>query len=304
MGKAVLITGGAGLLAINWARAVRDRSPVGLAFHERQVQLRGVSGRTVDLESPKDLDAWIESAEAGAVVHTAGLTSVEACEADPERARRVNVELAANVAAACARANVPFVHISTDHLFGSTQDLVEEDQPVSPVNVYGRTKAEAETRVLEANPASLVVRTNFYGWGTSYRRSFSDSIIDALRADREIVLFHDVWYTPILMDALIASVHGLLDARASGIFHVSGDDMLSKYEFGRRLAAQFGLEDGRLRPGSLGNQPRLVRRPRSMGLANGKAARALGRKLGGVGDHVPVLDAQERTGVAAELRAL
>ena len=66
------------------------------------------------------------------------------------------------------------IHISTDHLYDGTKDIYTEDDLVSPLNVYGKTKAQAENEVLSINPKALIVRTNFYGWGLSYRKSFSD----------------------------------------------------------------------------------------------------------------------------------
>ena len=141
-----------------------------------------------------------DEAQIGIVVHAAGMTSVEECEAKPDLARHINVDLAGNVAKACAKLGLPLIHISTDHLFSGEMPFLAETSPVTPVNVYGRTKAEAELQVLEAHPLALVIRTNFYGWGTSYRRSFSDVIIETLRSGRELNLFKDVFYTPILVE--------------------------------------------------------------------------------------------------------
>jgi dTDP-4-dehydrorhamnose reductase len=304
MGKAVIITGGAGLLAVNWATLARDSMAVALAFHEREVALNGVSGRKVALESVDELVRWMEELRPAVVVHTAGMTNVDACEADPERAQHVNVELAVNVAAACARTETRMVHISTDHLFGGTEAMVDESHPVSPVNVYGRTKAEAEARVLETLPSALVVRTNFYGWGPSYRRSFSDGILEALRTKQELVLFRDVTYTPILIQALVEAVHGLLDRGATGIFNVSGDRAMSKYDFGVKLAEHFQLDGRYLKPGSLKDLPELVKRPHSMSLCNDKTCSLLGRKLGGADEHLALLRKQESSASVKEIRAL
>ena len=60
--------------------------------------------------------------------------------------------------------------------------------------MYAATKVQAETRVLENYSKALIIRTNFYGWGTSYRKSFSDYIIESLRKKQLITLFDDVYY--------------------------------------------------------------------------------------------------------------
>lgn len=304
MKQRILITGGSGLLALNWALAIRDRYSVTLGLHEREIVLAGVQARGISLESVDSLVRVFETMQLQAVIHTAGLTSVEKCEAEPDLAKRINVELAVNVAKACAKLGLPMLHISTDHLFTGVASLVEETYLVQPINVYGQTKAEAETRVLEAHPMAMVIRTNFYGWGTSYRRSFSDVVIEALRAGKELTLFQDVFYTPILVETAVQAAHDLIDLKASGIFHVVGDERISKYEFGLKIAKEFNLDASLIKPGYITDQASLVQRPQDMSLSNQKICKLLGRKLGDVGEHILMLHHQEQNGLAQELQKL
>lgn len=300
----IFITGGSGLLALNWAMFARERYDVTLGIHQRVVSLQGVQCRTIDIESVDSLIQSFEIDQPDVVIHTVGMTSVEKCEADPALSHHVNVTLAANVAQACARLKLRLVHISTDHLFAGEEALVNESQPVSPLNIYGKTKAEAERRVLDILPSSLVIRTNFYAWGTSYRQSFSDVVLGALRSGKGMTLFQDVFYTPILVEEAARAVHDLLAADADGIFNIVGDERLSKSEFGLRLAGQFNLDPHRISLGLLSEQSGLVTRPLDMSLSNHKVCRMLGRKLGGVTDHLAVLHKQELDGLAQELKTL
>lgn len=292
------------MLALNWAQAIRGNHAVTLGLHERQVSLSGVQTRQIDLESIDSLARAFDEDGIGMVVHTAGYTNVEECEAKPDLARHINVDLAANVAKACAKLNLPLVHISTDHLFSGEAPLMTETGAVAPINMYGRTKAEAERQVLEAHPQALVIRTNFYGWGASYRRSFSDVVIQGLRSGKEMTLFEDVFYTPILIEAAANAVHELVKLNASGIFHVVGDQRISKYEFGLGIAKEFGLDTGFIKSGLLADQATLTRRPRDMSLSNQKTCKLLGKKLGNVDGHLARLHQQEQCGLAREIQTL
>jgi dTDP-4-dehydrorhamnose reductase len=296
----VFITGGAGLLALNWAVAIRDRYSVTLGLHTRDTPLAGVQKRWTTLESTDQLCRLFEELQPDIVIHTAGITNIETCEASPQLAQHTNVDVAAHVARACELTGRTLVHVSTDHLFSGDASTVTEKHPVSPQNVYGRTKAEAELRVLDACPRALVVRTNFYGWGPSYRPSFSDKIITALRGGKEMGLFHDVFYTPIVIEALVSAVHDLIETKAQGIFQVVGDERLSKYEFGLKVAAEFRLDAGLLKRVSLEDRQHLARRPHDMSLSNQKTCESLGRKLGGVVEHLAMLNRQEHLGIARE----
>jgi dTDP-4-dehydrorhamnose reductase len=194
--------------------------------------------------------------------------------------------------------------VSTDHLFSGDLPLVTEDQQYEPQNMYGKTKAEAEKRVLDIHPKALVVRTNFYGWGPSYRRSFSDLILYALREEKRLSLFKDVHYTPILIEIAVEAISELVRRSAYGIFNVVGDERISKYEFGQLLAREFNLPSGIIGAGFLSHQTSLVKRPFDMSISNRKICDFLGKNLGGVAEHIARLRQQEREGMTREMQAL
>jgi dTDP-4-dehydrorhamnose reductase len=302
--KKILITGGSGLLALNWALTARDTCHVILGLHRRNVSLLNVSSQLLNLDDAEDLERQILKIGPDIVIHAAGLTSVEQCENDPGLAHHVNVVISDNVALVCAKLGIKFVLISTDHLFSGNDLLVNEDHPHAPINVYGMTKAEAELRVLERDSQSLVIRTNFYGWGTSYRQSFSDFILYSLRGNKDLSLFGDVFYTPILIQDLKSAVQSLLDLNAAGVYNVVGDERISKYDFGLKIAAQFNLDNKKIIFSSIEDQDFLVKRPKEMSLDNSKVCNVLGRKLGGVCEQILRLHQQEINGLAKELIAL
>jgi dTDP-4-dehydrorhamnose reductase len=304
MKQRILITGGAGLLAVNWALLMRERYDITLGLHERKVSLDGVSARPIFLEKKEVILEVFRESCPDIVIHAAGLTGVEECENNPARAHNINVELAVNVAHACAYLNIPFVHISTDHMFSGGFQFAAETTPVSPINMYARTKAEADVRVLEACSDALVIRTNFFGWGMSYRKSFSDKIISSLREKKPLRLFEDIFYTPIVIEVLVDVVHQLLDKKANGIFNVVGDDRLSKYQFGRIIAELFQLDHKLITAGNISENRSLIRRPKDMSLSNKKVCQFLGQKLGGAADHVHRLLKQEKTGFAKLVKEL
>src|SRR3990167_7533041 len=175
--KTVLITGGTGLLALNWACAIRDSWHVILGTHQHSVKLNGVRSERVNLNSEEQFGCQLDRLLPDLVVHTAGLANVDQCEQNPDLAYQSNTVIAGHVARATASRNIPLIHISTDHLFvGDNCFYKETDQP-HPLNEYGKTKLLAEELVLAAYPHSLIIRTNFFGWGHLQRQSLSDWLI-------------------------------------------------------------------------------------------------------------------------------
>lgn len=302
MASRVLITGGSGLLGLNWANELRNTHRVTLGVHSRIVSMPGVAVERFSLESVDDLLIALDQVRPDCVVHAAGFTSIEACEDNPDLAYHVNVELAENVATACALRGVKLAHISTDHLFDGNGRFVSEDTPVEPLNIYGKTKAEAEARVQHACPEALVIRTNFYGWGPAYRQSFSDWVLSHLMRGQQLTLFRDVFYNPIISSMLVSVVQELFERSATGLFHVVGDDRISKHDFGLQLASVFGLDASLISAGSIDSQPTLVMRPHDMSLSNRKVSETLNISIGGVREHLLML--QQQSKLSEELQTI
>lgn len=300
----ILLTGGSGLLAVNWFYSKKNDFRIYLGLNKRKVHPHGSEVLTLDFFSEQGLMKQFEALNPSVVFHTAGLTSVEKCEDNQELAFHINVELTTMVANATKRLGIPLVHISTDHLFEGNASMLSEDEPTQAINVYGKTKALAEKKVIEINPKALIIRTNFYAWGTSYRKSFSDYIIQSLRSKQIVSLFDNVYYTPILAENLVETVHELLDKNAKGIFNIVSDDKISKYEFGILIAEEFGLDKSYIERGFLSNKSNLVRRPVDMSLSNLKVKELLGRSLGTVKQHVSQLHQQEFEDKTKEIQSL
>jgi len=258
--------------------------------------------KKIHLDSVEMLNIDILKIEPDYVIHTAALSNVELCEVNPNLAKFVNVTLSANVAEVCNYYNIPFVHISTDHLFSGEIPFVKEECSPSPLNYYGETKAKAELEVQRKNLKALIIRTNFFGWGPSYRRSFSDIIIDTLRSKKNITLFKDIFYTPILVHLLAKTVIELLEKGFSGIFNVVGNDRISKCDFGMKIAEIFNLDASLIRPISIESKKNLVRRPHDMSLSNTKVTSLLSESLGNIEYNLKMLLLQECNGVNRELK--
>ena len=297
----LLITGGTGLLGLNWACAMRDHFDIFLVAHQRECWLQGVHVVKTRLEDGDEFDRLVRDVKPALAVHAAGFSNVDACEADPAAATRINATLAGTVAAVLARNAIPLVHISTDHIFSGGRMNYTEDCPPEPINAYARTKLQGEQAVAAAHPAALIVRTNFFGWGTRQRKSFSDWLIDTLRAGQSLRAFEDVFVTPILIDRLALAVHALAGRGAAGIVNVAGDERVSKLDFAVCLAQAFGLPANLVIRSSVADVSLKAPRPHDMSLSNARARAMLGASLGTVTQYLQELRCQEDAGRHAEL---
>jgi dTDP-4-dehydrorhamnose reductase len=298
----LLVTGGSGLLGLNWAAALRGEHEVWLGTHRRAIALRGTQAIALDLASEGALARALDRARPDLIIHAAGLSSVDDCERDPAAAHEVNARLAGVVAGIAAARDIALAHISTDHLFAGDQPLRTEQDATSPVNAYARSKLEGERLVAERCPRALIVRTNFFGWGHAGRQSISDWILRGLRARQRLRMFTDAWFTPILARRLALAVHQSLAAGARGVLNICGDERVSKHDFALRLARSFGLPADQIDAARSADGGLAARRPADLSLSNARARGILGRPLGGLDEYFAELRAQEEAGLPDELR--
>jgi dTDP-4-dehydrorhamnose reductase len=275
-----LVTGASGLLGHDLVRRLLDAGfEVVAVRNEHPIGLSGAHEIAADLERDGSLAELVERFRPGVAVHAAGLTNVDACEKEEKKAFRLHALAAGELARSTRKVGGVPVLISTDHLWAGTDSLVDETMPVDPVNAYARTKAAGEDLFLDAAPGGLIVRTNFFGIGRPWRRSFSDWIEDCLRQGNKVHAFRDVFFTPIALDLLTASLCELVAVNARGVLHVAGGERISKFEFARRLAIARALQVEHVLPGSIEDASLTAPRPRDMSLSTKKVAALLGRAM-------------------------
>jgi len=303
--KDCLVTGASGRLGHQLCRTLSaaGHSVTGLRL-SHELELPAVQELTVDLTKSEDVNQAIGSVAPSVVIHAAGLTNVDLCEDHPEEARQLHVEATRNVAQAAARSGALLVYISTDHLWDGTQQLVSEDTPAKPINVYAKTKYEAEGVVAETNPKHLIIRTNFFGDGRPWRPSFSDWISDTLQAGKTLRMFQDAFFTPIESGLLCNIITELIEGDTQGLYHVAGGERISKYEFAVRLAGALDLPSDLIEPAMLDQAGLLAPRPHDMSLATNKIAALLGRSMPKCAESIANLKRHNRAPLPPQKRQL
>ena len=291
--KKIFITGGFGLLGMNWAIQARHEYDVFCGFHKNNVKLNNIKNIKINFDMIDEIVNFIQVNKIDIVINTIALASIEECEIYPEKAINLNVNIAKNIASACEVCNVKLVHISTDHLFSGSLSYYDEQSKTEPLNIYAKTKLQSEIKVLAEHSNSIIVRTNFFCWGTPYKSSFSDFVIDSLRESKSINCFDDVFYTPIISSELVKIVHKLIESEARGIFNVASDERISKYKFSLLIAECFNLDVGLINSCSIESSNNTVKRPLDMSLSNNKTTQFLAYAFKNLKDQIIALKKNE-----------
>jgi dTDP-4-dehydrorhamnose reductase len=230
--RCLLITGATGTLGQAFARICTRR---GLAY-----QLLGRA--QLDIAERESVVRAIDRYEPWAIINTAGYVRVDDAEADAEKCMRENVVGPVCLARECERNGLPFVTFSSDLVFdGLKNDQYVESDQRSPLNVYGRSKAEAELQVLEHFSKALVIRTSAF-FGPWDRFNFVHLVLDTLTKGRSFFAAADITISPTYVPDLVNAVLDLLIDGEHGVWHVANSGQVTWAEFARLAALKGGRD--------------------------------------------------------------
>jgi dTDP-4-dehydrorhamnose reductase len=230
-----LLTGGHGMLGRDLQSALRGRDTSAFGHNELDIT---------------NLNA-VRNAVAGhdVIINSAAYTHVDDAEAHEETAYAVNATGAHNLAIACEAVGARLIQISTDYVFnGKTQHPYAEDTPLSPLSVYGRTKAEGELLANKAHPhGTYIVRTAWlYG---AHGRNFANTMLRLAHTNPTIPVANDQNGQPTWTADLAKHILLLIDKNAPpGIYHATNSGNATRFQFARAIFSDMGIDPERIQP--------------------------------------------------------
>ncbi|MES3025684.1 MAG: sugar nucleotide-binding protein [Pseudomonadota bacterium] len=257
----ILITGATGTLGRAFARICRARN---LAF-------RLLARAEMDIADPGSVERALARHRPWAVVNASGYVRVDEAERDAARCFRENTHGPAVLAAVCARHAVHLTTFSSDLVFdGRVQSPYLETDLVAPINVYGRSKAEAELRVQQAHPGALVVRTSaFFGpWDDA---NFLARALGALEAGAPFAAAGDLTVSPTYVPDLVHACLDLMIDGEQGIWHLTNGGALTWVALADKAASAAGVDASRLAAHACADANYAAARPAYSALGSARA---------------------------------
>lgn len=176
---------------------------------------------------------------------SAAWTNLELAERLSQECYAVNAGAAEAFARVVRELGGLLVFLSTDHVFPARDTLWREDEPVSPVSVYARTKAEGEHWVRTLLPDQhLIIRTSWVFGQDTQGKNFVYRVRDTLARGETLTVPGDQWGQPTFSTDLAQTAWELVARQARGTFHVVGSCWLDRASWARRIATTIGCDSG------------------------------------------------------------
>jgi len=244
--KATLfVTGASGLLGNKIVQRANNEYKIISLHNTKPLHAQSLK---LDITNQDEVSNLFCRSKPDAVIHTASETNVDKCEKEKIHAWRTNVKGTSNIAIACRKFDAKVVYISTDYVFnGEKGNYREEDEP-NPINYYGVTKLEGEKKVIQYSQNYSILRTSvLYGWHP-WKQNFATWVINSLKQNKEVKVVDDHFNTPTLVDNLAEMTIEVVQKDLQGLYHASGSERISRYEFAKQIAKAFSLDQNLIKP--------------------------------------------------------
>jgi len=237
----ILITGASGMLGATIVNMLSKKFVV-FATGNSEYELIDCEYKIFDLLND-NYDELINWSKPDLIIHSGALTNGNYCKGNPLEAFCVN-GLSVKKLIDASNDSVKIIYISTDAVFPSERHMAKEVNPVSPENIYGKSKELGEFFLTTSNRSYAIIRTTIVGLNENNKKSgFLEWIINSSINNVHIDLFGDVLFTPISIWNLTNEIAFLIenDKISSEILHIAGNSLCTKYEFGISVLKGLGL---------------------------------------------------------------
>jgi len=283
--KKILLTGASGFLGGNFCHLYANQFDIHGIYNGHPVESKKAPAHQLDLTDPVAVQEYFQKTNPDAVIHLAAYSDPNQCELHPDVSEKINIETSENLAYLCSEAGIPFVFSSTDLVFdGSNAPYKETDIP-APVNTYGLHKAIAENSIQDIYTNATICRLPLM-FGNSFgdKPNILQQILKKLSSAETLNLFTDE-YRSVASARDVCSGLILCMDQPGKIFHLGGDEKISRYDFGKMVCEVFG-NDNKLIVKSKQREVKMpAARPKDVSMVNEKA-KSIGWKPGNIRDEL------------------
>ena len=266
--KSILITGAFGQLGIACSNILESTFNIiktGINANRDDSKL--------DVSSKKDVEIFLNLHKPDIILNLAALTDVDGCEQDPERADKINRE---GVMHLCDGFSGHFIQLSTDYVFDGEDGPYLEDDLTNPISIYGKTKLEAETYLINSTVNYTIIRTNVvYSYSNETKASFLKWVVQSLKDSKHINVVSDQWNNPTSAESLAHFIQRIALDGIHGLYHYADEGLMSRYEFAKLIAKTFELDSDLIRPILTSELNQAASRPLKSGLSTQKVQNEL-----------------------------
>ncbi len=287
MGKRIVITGAAGFVGGNIIRQANEMDNYtffGIDIYDMSFSQNNLYSQAFDLLNREELYEFLEKIKPDVIVHLAALSNIDYCETNKEQAEKINVDITRNIVEFCQNYSSRLIYFSSDSIFDGKRGLYREEDIPRPLHYYGQTKVKSEGIVKDAIDNFVIIRPSLImGLPVGENgNSFLWRMIKSMKKGNAVAFPKSEIRSPVDVITLSRAILELANHDYTGILHISGNDVINRYDMAKRIADNLGypteLVIDRKPEISSGRAPR----PKDVSLDNSRAKKILKTRMVGL----------------------
>lgn len=293
----ILVTGANGLLGYKLIQLLSTKSDITtVATARKKVNdlPQGVDFFELDITNHDQTIEVLLATKPDVVISAAAMTQVDQCETEREQCWMANVVGIENLVEGCEKINCHLVHVSTDFIFDGSFGPLDETAIPNPVNFYGESKLAGEQVIKKSKLNWAILRTVLV-FGITPDLSRSNIVLwvkKSLEDGKTINVVNDQWRTPTLAEDLAVGCYLAASQKATGIYHISGEELMTPFDIAQHTADFFKLDKSLIKAADSGTFKQPAARPPKTGFIITKAKTELGYQPHSFSEGLQVLKSQ------------
>lgn len=278
----IVITGSNGLLGqslVNLLLKEKDKYSVfGFSRGSNRSEREDFTYVSIDITQQEKLKQTLNEIHPNFIVNTAAMTQVDDCEIYQKACDILNVEVVKWLAEVSEKINCHLIHLSTDFIFDGKKGFYKETDTPNPLSYYGLSKLKSEEILIKSKVNYTILRTILV-YGKVFDMSRSNIVLwvkEMLEKQKEITIVDDQYRMPTFVDDLALACKISIDKKATGIYHISSNELLSVFEITKQIAAVFNLDKNLIKPIATSTLNQRAPRPAKTGFNLSKIKQDLG----------------------------
>ena len=232
---------------------------------------------SIDITNEENLKKSIKEIQPDFIINTAAMTQVDDCENNKQACDILNVDVVKWLSEIAEEINAHVIHISTDFIFDGVKGNYKETDTPNPISYYGLSKLKSEKVLTSSNINFTILRTILV-YGKVFDMSRSNIVLwvkQMLEEGKEITIVDDQYRAPTYVLDLAMACKISMDKKATGIFNISSNKLMSVFEITQEIAEVFNLDKSLLKPISTSTLNQTAPRPAKTGFDLSKTNREL-----------------------------
>ncbi|WP_186756061.1 SDR family oxidoreductase [Echinicola salinicaeni] len=280
--ETILVTGANGLLGQKLIQRLLEKGTFKIVATGRGAcrlpkDWQGFDYEPMDITDPAAIEKVFAAHKPEIIIHGAAMTNVDQCETEKDACYAQNVSAVKNIIAASEKIGAYLLHVSTDFIFDGEAGPYTEEAKANPINYYGETKLEAEKLILASKLKWGIARTVLV-YGISHDMSRSNIVLwvkNSIEQGKDLQIVDDQLRTPTLAEDLAEGCLLMAEQKATGIFNISGEELLTPYEMAMQTADFFKLDKSKINKADSNTFQQKAKRPLKTGFIIKKAKEQL-----------------------------